>query len=119
MALTKGDLTQVKNIVEGVVTREVDNLAKIVAKGFESVDKRFEQVDARFEQIDKRFEVVDKHFEKIEGELSYTRAEMTVMRGDMEEIKRHFVYRQEFEDALARIVLLEKRAGIKSGKNHR
>lgn len=32
------------------------------------------------------------------------------------EIKKHFVYRDEFEDLMARVAYLEKRAGIKSGK---
>lgn len=40
MALTKKDVSQIKNIVHD----EVENLARIVAKGFEMVDKRFEQV---------------------------------------------------------------------------
>lgn len=112
MALNKQDLSQIKNIVEGTVLREIENLAKIVAKGFESVDKRFEQVDQRFEQADKRSE-------RLENEIRHMSAEMGTMQQDVAEIRKHFIYRDEFEDALARILLLEKKVGIKSGKNHR
>lgn len=43
MALTKKDLSQIRGVVHG----EIENLAKIVARGFEGVDKRFEQIDGR------------------------------------------------------------------------
>ena len=89
MALTKKDLSQIKGVVHG----EIENLAKIVARGFEGVDKRFEQVD---------------------GRLSHISARMDAMERDVSEIRKHFVYRDEFEDALARIALLEKKLGIKS-----
>lgn len=112
MALTKKDLAEIKSIVAGTVLVEIENLARIVAKGFESVDKRFEQVDKRFEQADKRSE-------RLESEIRHMSAEMGTMQQDVAEIRKHFVYRDEFEDALARILLLEKTVGIKSGKNHR
>lgn len=35
---------------------------------------------------------------------------------DVAEIRKHFVYRDEFEDALARLRLVEKKLGIHSGK---
>ena len=67
----------------------IEDLAIMTNRGFESVT---DVVNKRFEQVDSR--------------------------GDMEEVKRHFVYRHEFEDALSRIHHLEKKPGIKSGKNH-
>ncbi len=105
MALTKQDIGQIKGVVHG----EIENLARIVAKGFEQVDKRFEQVDKRFEQV-------DKHFEKVENELSFSNARLNTLERDVAEIKRHFVSRNEFEDALGRIAHLERKVGIHSGK---
>ena len=40
MPLTKKDLTQIKGRVYGVTHNEVENLARIVARGFGAVDKR-------------------------------------------------------------------------------
>lgn len=35
---------------------------------------------------------------------------------DIAEIRSHFVYRDEFEDLMARVKYLEQKLGIKSGK---
>ena len=117
--LTKKDLSKIKNVVHD----EVENLARIVARGFEAVDKRFEQIDKRFEAVDKRFEAVDKRFEAadkrfelIAASLMNINARLDVIEGDVSYIRRNFVSRDEFEDALARISLLERKVGIKSGK---
>ncbi len=119
MALTKKDLNQIKGVVHG----EVENLARIVARGFEGVDrrfelvdKRFEQMDKRFEQIDKRFELVDKRFEQIDDKLLHIDARLNTIEHDIDEVRRHFVYRDEFEDALARLTVVEKKLGVKGGK---
>jgi hypothetical protein len=126
MAVVKKDsatLRTIKGAVRQAVHSEVENLARIVARGFESVDKRFEQIDKRFdqadkrfEQVDKRFEQVDKHFESMGFHLEHIDARLGVVERDTAEIRRHFVYRDEFEDALARITLLEKKLNVKSGK---
>ncbi len=105
MALTKKDLSQIK----GVVHDEIENLARIVARGFEGVEKRFEQVDKRFEQVDKRFE-------RIDGHLLHIDARLDTIEHDIADIRKHFVYRDEFEDVIARISAIEKKLGMKSGK---
>ncbi|MBI2450980.1 MAG: hypothetical protein HYV52_01410 [Parcubacteria group bacterium] len=112
MPLTKKDLSQIK----GIVQSEIENLARIVAKGFESVDKRFQRIDERFEQVDKRFEQVDRRFDRLEDRVVNIDSRLGVIERDVAEIRKHFVYRDEFEDALARIELLEKKAGIKNVK---
>src|SRR3989344_2252613 len=78
MALAKKDLSQIK----GVVHDEVENLARIVAKGFEQVDRRFEQVDKRFAQVDGRLQHIDARLNTIEHDIT--------------DIRKHFVYRDEF-----------------------
>ncbi|MEK9175662.1 MAG: hypothetical protein AAB795_03690 [Patescibacteria group bacterium] len=111
----------------------IDDLAVMVKHGFDGVDKRFEQVDVRFEQVDVRFEQVDVRFdqivdtmidkatfgkfaENVDRRFGHLEARMSTMERDVSEIRKHFIYRDEFEDALARLRLVEKKLGIKSGK---
>ena len=94
----------------------INDLAGIVKRGFDTVDKCFEQVDRRFEQVDRRLDQADKRLNHIDLELGRMNARMSIMERDVAEIRKHFVYRDEFEDALARISLLEKKVGVKSGK---
>lgn len=104
----------------------IDGLARMIKAGFDEVtgemarkgdvDKQFEEVDRRFESVDKKFEGVDKKLAYIGAEVNHVRARVDVIERDVSEIRKHFVYRDEFEDALARILLLEKKVGIKSGK---
>ena len=112
MPLTKKDLIQIK----GLVHDELENLARIVAKGFEMVDKRFEQVDKRFEQVDKRFEQVDKRLDMVDDRLLHIDARLNTIEHDMADIRKHFVYRDEFEDALNRLAVIEKKLSIRSRK---
>ena len=126
MALTKKDLSQIRNAVRQEVRattknlatkrgvrRAVDNLATIVAKGFKQVDKRFEGIDKRFGGIDKRLELIDKRLEKIDAEIRHINARLDMIEHDLADIKKHFVYRGEFEEVLARLAFIEKRIGIK------
>lgn len=107
----------IENLAQ-MIKRGFDETAKKIEvdKRFEQVDKRFEQVDKRFEQVDKRFEQVDKRLSHIDLELGHLNARMSMVERDVAEIRKHFVYRDEFEDALARLLLIEKKLGIKSGK---
>ena len=105
MSLTKKDLSQIKEVVDA----SVEGLAVIVNKGFQAVDKRFEQVDKRFEQIDKHLEQVDSHLHRIDLRLD-------TVEHDMSEIRKHFVYRDEFENVIARLSAVEKKMGIHEHK---
>lgn len=95
MPLTKKDIFEIK----GIVHDEVENLACIVARGFEMIDKRFEQVDKRFERIDGHLQHIDARLDTIEHDIS--------------DIKGYVVHRDEFEEALTRIAVLEKKMGIR------
>lgn len=105
MALLKKDLAQIK----GVVHDEVENLARIVARGFE-------QVDRRFEQVDKRLELIDKKIEQIDVEIRHINARLDTIEHDIADIRKHLIYRDEFEDVLMRLSAVEKKLGIKIGK---
>jgi len=88
MSLTKKDISDIK----GIVHDEVENLARIVARGFEMVDRRFE---------------------KIEGHISHIDARLDTIEHDIVDIKGYVVHRDEFEEVLARIATLEKKIGIR------
>ncbi|MHB1117912.1 MAG: hypothetical protein ACYCZ7_00055 [Minisyncoccota bacterium] len=78
---------------------ETNELARMVAKGFESIDKRFESIDKRFEGIDKRLENVEEN-------LSATRRDVLAM-GD------RFTLKYEFHDLSTRVSLLEQKVKTK------
>jgi len=107
--------------------KEFENLAVMVKKGFDEtnnsigdlrdeMEERFEQVDKRFEQVDKRFEQVDKRFEQVDRHFVNVNARLDTIERDIAEIRRHFVYRDEFEDLMGRVKYLEQKLGIDSGK---
>ena len=81
----------------------IDDLAVMVKNGFDDIGNRM----ADRNSVDQRFGVVSKKLEHIDARLAY-------IERDVAEIRKHFVYRDEFEDALARLRLVEKKLGIKS-----
>lgn len=93
----------------------IDDLARMVKGGFDHSDKRFDET-AKKADVDKRFEEVDKQLSHIDLRLGHVDARLAMIERDVSDIRKHFVYRDEFEDVLARISNLEKKAGVKSGK---
>ncbi len=59
---------------------------------------------------------VKQGFVEANQKLDHMSARLGSVERDVAEIRKHFVYRDEFEDALSRIRLLEKKLGIQSGK---
>lgn len=102
MALTKKDISQ----IDGIVVTHMETLAQIVARGFESVDKRFELVD-------KHLELIDRRIEQINAELQHVNARLDTIEHDIADIRRHLVYRDEFEEVLARLSAIEKRLSMR------
>ena len=95
MSLTKKDVSQIKNIVHD----EVENLARIVTKSFEGMEKRLE--------------LIEKRMEEMNAEIRHINARLDTIEHDISAIHKHLVYRDEFEEALARISILEKKMGIR------
>ena len=95
----------------------IDDLAVMVKKGFDQTTDK-ESVNKRFDEIDKRFDGVDKRFIGVEQRLDHMNARLgsVEVERDVAEIRKHFVYRDEFEDAPACLRLVEKKLGIHSGK---
>lgn len=54
---------------KGIKNNEItiDQLAMMVAKGFERVDNRFDEVDKRFDKVEERLDDIDYRLSKIEG----------------------------------------------------
>ncbi|MBI2640879.1 MAG: hypothetical protein HYW91_03310 [Candidatus Sungbacteria bacterium] len=102
MALAKKDLSQIRGVVHDEVEKAVETLATIINKSFNAVQKQIE--------------LLDKKIELIDGELQHITARLNTIEHDVADIRKHFVYRDEFEDAIARIALIEKKLGIRGGK---
>ena len=105
-----------ENMAKKQVTTE--HLAVMVKRGFDDVTNRmtrgFQEVDKKFEGVDKKFDSMGKKLDVVDGRLLHLEASMNTLEHDVAEIRRHFVYHDEFEEALNRIMTIEKRLGIKS-----
>lgn len=44
----------------------LDQLARMMAEGFDRMENRFDAIDLRFAAVDERFEAIDKRFERID-----------------------------------------------------
>ncbi len=87
--------------MDNEIKQEFENLARMIKNGFDETAKKVD-VDKRFEQVDNRLDHIDARLSNIEQDIA--------------EIKKHFVYRYEFEDLMARVKYLEQKLGVESGK---
>lgn len=86
-----------------------EELARIINKGFDGMQSQFNGMQSQFTAVNERLNNVDDRLDNIDARLGR-------LENDVKELRGEIVYRHEFEDALARIKLLEKKAGIESGK---
>ena len=93
----------------------LDDLARMVKVGFDETAKKVD-MDKRFEQVDKRFERLDARMDRFEARLAHIDARIAVIERDIAEIRKELVPRMEIEDIMARLSLVERKLGIKSGK---
>ena len=73
----------------------IDDLALMVAKGFNEVHEMFSKVDKKFDKVDERFDGVESNLVKI--------------RGDISSLGDKYVSRFEFEKLLVRFIHLEQK----------
>lgn len=78
--------------------KQIDDLARVTKRGFDEINKRFEKVDERFGEVNDHFRRVDARLDMLERDVSY--------------IRQRFVTRDEFDDLLFRVEILEKQMGI-------
>ena len=93
------------NVKKGKGTQKnfsIDDLAAMVAKGFNGVDEKFNDVNKRFDGVNKRFDGVDK-------EISELSQSVKVARRDILYLGDRFVPRYEFDSLLVRFRKLEER----------
>ncbi len=102
MALTKKDLSQIKGVVHEEVEKAVETLAVVINKSFNAVQKQIELLDKKIEQIN--------------VEIRHINARLDTIEHDIADIRKHFVYRDEFENVLARLSAIEKKLGLRGGK---
>ena len=62
-AATLKHMSQEKNMT-------LEELARMIAGGFDAVSERFNRMDERFEQVDERFNRVDERFDRVELHIS-------------------------------------------------
>lgn len=84
----------------------IENLAVMVKKGFDGVDKKFDGVDKKFDEAQKDRQSIRREMK--EG-FRHINARFDVIESDIKD----FVSRDEFEDVLARLKLIEKTIGLK------
>ena len=91
-----------KNGTKEIKKIKVDDLATMVQGGFDRQDKRFDAIDMRLGCL--------------EYDAKETHKRLGEMERDLKSIKHHLVYREEFEDMMARMKYVERKLHIVSGK---
>lgn len=84
----------------------------MVKNGFDDVTSHM----AKKADMDHGFQGVDKKFNVVIGRLDHLDARMDTLEHDVADINKHFVYRDEFESALDRILAIEKHLGIRNAR---
>ena len=107
--------------MEQPITNE--ELARMIAKGFENTTDDIKKLDQRMGGFDQRMDGFEQRmggFEQrmggFEQRMDHLDARMGRMEADLNEIRSNIVYRHEFEDLMARVKYLETKLGIESGK---
>lgn len=57
----------------------LEDLAGMVARGFEGVDKRFDEVDLRLDRVESRLTIVESRLDTIEGSVEDLKKEVIVI----------------------------------------
>ena len=97
----------------------IDQLAAMVARGFEDVGRRFGNVGHRFDEVARRFDDVGREFEDVRREMREGFASLRAVQDDhshrLDRIERkldHVVERADDHDV--RLRTLERRRGPRS-----
>ena len=100
-----------------------EKLARMIAKGFDGMQGQFDGMQGQFNGMQSQFNKmqeqvngVDERLQRVEGDVDYLKTKVNGIASDLKELKKDHVTRLEFEDSLSRVKLLEKKAGIVSGK---
>jgi len=98
-----------------VVTKKVtiDDLAGMVAHGFESVHNEIGEVKEKLGDVEKRLGKVEDRLEKVEDRLEKVEDNLNTTRMDVLGIGDKFVSKHDFNQHLIRFELLEQKVKAK------
>ncbi|OGF63412.1 hypothetical protein A2662_04710 [Candidatus Giovannonibacteria bacterium RIFCSPHIGHO2_01_FULL_45_33] len=85
-----------------------DELAAMIKRGFDDAASKSD-----IKRLDERIAILET---KTEDGFRHVNARLSTIEGDISDIRKHFVYRDEFEDLMARVKYLETKLSIESGK---
>lgn len=91
-------------------TISVEELARITNRSFKELGGL---MDLGFEKLT---EAVVSLTKGVEQNFQHVNARLDTIEHDVAEIRKHFVYRDEFENVIARLSVIEKKLGIRGGK---
>lgn len=104
--VTIGDLKVSIDDLTGLMTRGFEGVYKDIAEGREETNNLAMMVARGFERVDKKFDEVDKKFTEVKDNLASTRRDILEM-GD------RFTLKYEFYDLSVRVGLLEQKRKVK------
>jgi len=77
-AATLKHMSQEKNMT-------LEELARMIAGGFDAVSERFNRMDERFEQVDERFNRVDERFNRVDERFDRVELHISSLGSDWRE----------------------------------
>lgn len=96
-----------KKVVKKKMT--IDDLAIMVASGFQGVDSRLDKVDSRLDKVDSRLDKVESRLGVLEEEVKDLSQNVKSTRRDMLNMGDKFVTHRMFDELASRVYLLEKK----------
>lgn len=115
MALTKQDINAIKGAIDSGIGKKIDdkieNLAGMIKRGFDETATKED-----FKRLDLRMDKFDGRMDRFENSLAHIDAQITAIDQDIVEMRKDLIPRMEIEDILARLLLVERKLGIVSGK---
>ena len=98
--------------------KEFENLAGMIKRGFDATATKTELKNVQSDITEMKGDITEmkSNIKRLDGEVRHINATLGVMATDIADIKKHFVYRNEFEDLMARVKYLETKLGVESGK---
>ena len=96
------------------VNKKFSDVNKMIAEGREETNNLAIMVANGFERVDKRFAEVDKNFAEVKKEINEVRENLNTTRMDVLGIGDRFVSKFEFSQHLIRFNLLEQTIKVKT-----
>lgn len=91
--------------------KEFENLGAMIKRGFDATATKTELKNVQGDITEMKSDI-----KRLDGEVRHINATLGAIQQDIAEIKKHFIYRYEFEDLMARVKYLETKLGVESGK---